>query len=101
MKRLPLFLAFIVLFFSALAASATIFGNVRGIVHDTQHRPIQGATVTLKADNSDYTQTQQSDAEGAFAFSAVPLGDYTLTATIKGFQDQQQAVIVRSDSSPE
>ena len=36
-------------------ASATIFGSVRGVVHDPQHRPIQGAHVTLKAQNSDWT----------------------------------------------
>ncbi len=28
---------------------ATIFGNIRGIVHDPQHRPIAGVEVTLKS----------------------------------------------------
>ncbi len=32
----------------ATAAYATIFGSVRGVVHDPQHRPIQGAHVTLE-----------------------------------------------------
>ncbi len=101
MRRLPFFIGFAILLCGAAVAGATIFGTVRGIVHDAQHRPIQSATVTLKANNSEYTQTQQSDAEGAFAFTAVPLGDYTLSVTVKGFQDQQQAVMVRSESSPE
>ena len=34
---------------STCVAMATIFGSVQGIVHDPQHRPVQNATVTLKA----------------------------------------------------
>jgi len=34
-------------FFFGVVAHATIFGSVRGVVHDPQHRPIQGASVTL------------------------------------------------------
>ena len=34
---------------------ATIFGSARGIVHDPQHRPIEGATVVLKAKTSDWS----------------------------------------------
>jgi hypothetical protein len=30
---------------TAVAAFATIFGSVRGVIHDPQHRPIQGAMV--------------------------------------------------------
>ena len=51
------------------AAWASIFGSVRGVVHDPQHRPIQGAHVTLKAQNSDWTQSQDSPDSGAFDFS--------------------------------
>ena len=47
-----------VLFLLDAMAFATIFGSVRGIVHDPQHRPIQGAHVTLKAQNSDLTQSR-------------------------------------------
>ena len=33
----------------ASTASATIFGSVRGIVHDPQHRPIQGTMVMINS----------------------------------------------------
>ena len=56
-------------------AFATIFGSVRGIVHDPQHRPIPGAQVTLKAQNSDWTQSQASDENGEFDFTSVPIGN--------------------------
>ena len=50
----------------ACPSFATVFGTVRGIVHDSQHRPIPSTTVVLKAENSDYTQTTNSTAEGDF-----------------------------------
>ncbi len=81
-------------------ASATIFGAVRGVIHDPQHRPIQGAQVTLKAQNSDWMQTQNSSDRGGFEFSSVPLGSYTVAVASKGFQDMRQDVIVQSDTSP-
>jgi hypothetical protein len=81
-------------------AFATIFGSVRGVVHDPQHRPIQGAHVTLKAENSDWAQSQDSGGEGGFQFSSVPIGSYTVTVSLKGFQQMQQGVIVQSDTSP-
>ncbi len=85
---------------ASVPAFATIFGSVRGIVHDPQHRPIQGAHVTLKAQNSDWTESQDSDANGEFVFTAVPIGKYTVMVSSKGFQQMSQAVLVESDTSP-
>src|SRR5271163_3086557 len=89
----------VVLLLSAVAF-ATIFGSVRGIVHDPQHRPVQGAHVTLKAQNSDWTQSQDCDDKGEFDFTSVPIGNYTVTVSLPSFQPTQQAVIVQSDTSP-
>jgi hypothetical protein len=89
-----------VVLFLGTVALATIFGSVRGIVHDPQHRPIQGAQVTLKAQNSDWTTTLDSDANGEFDFNSVPIGNYTVTVSSLAFQPTQQAVIVQSDTSP-
>ncbi|MGC1268637.1 MAG: TonB-dependent receptor [Candidatus Acidiferrum sp.] len=84
----------------AAAALATVFGTVRGIVHDAQHRPIDGATVKLKSATSDWTKTMQTDQDGAFSFTAVPVGDYLVTVSKPGFANEQEAVTVVSDSSP-
>ncbi|MGC1918298.1 MAG: TonB-dependent receptor [Acidobacteriaceae bacterium] len=81
-------------------AHATIFGSVRGIVHDPEHRPIQGAHLTLKAQNSDWTRSEDSNANGEFLFTSVPFGNYTATVTSNGFQQLSQEVIVQSDTSP-
>jgi hypothetical protein len=82
------------------AAFATIFGSVRGIVHDPQHRPIKGAQITLKAQNSDWEQSQISNSNGEFDFTSVPIGAYTATVSSQGFRPMQQTVIVQSDTSP-
>jgi TonB dependent receptor/Carboxypeptidase regulatory-like domain/TonB-dependent Receptor Plug Domain len=89
----------VICFLSAIAF-ASIFGSVRGIVHDPQHRPIQGAHVTLKARNSDWTRSSDSTDNGEFEFASVPLGNYTVTVSSKGFRPMQQDVIVQSDTSP-
>ena len=85
---------------ASLPTFATIFGSVRGIVHDPQHRPILGAHVTLKAQNSDWTRSQDSDDNGGFLFTSVPIGNYMVTVSSKGFQQVSQGVIVQSDTSP-
>ena len=85
---------------ASLPTFATIFGSVRGIVHDPQHRPILGAHVTLKAQNSDWTRSQDSDDNGGFLFTSVPIGNYIVTVSSKGFQQVSQGVIVQSDTSP-
>lgn len=84
----------------AIALHASIFGTVRGIVHDPQHRPIPAATVTLKAALSDWEQTQQTNGDGEFVFSAVPIGEYTVTVTRDGFQQVQQKIVVKADTGP-
>jgi hypothetical protein len=82
------------------ALQATIFGTVRGVVHDSQHLPVAGATVTLKAQDSEWAQVQKTNDSGEFEFSAVPIGNYTITVMQTGFQEQEQVFLVRSDSSP-
>jgi hypothetical protein len=86
--------------FFPVPAPAEIFGTIRGIVHDPQHRPIQDAEVNLKAQRSDWVQHQKTNDNGEFDFSAVPLGQYTVTVTIPNFQPAAQSVVVTSGSSP-
>jgi hypothetical protein len=90
----------LVSFFCLTPALATIFGNVRGIVHDPQHRPMEGAQATLHAQASDWSATTQSNSEGELQFEAVPVGDYTLKVTAAGFSPLEQQITVVSGSAP-
>lgn len=82
------------------AAHATIFGSVRGIIHDPQHRPVEGAMVMIKAKSSDWSATSNSDANGDFAFNAVPIGEYSVTVASVGFAQTEQNVVVISGTQP-
>jgi hypothetical protein len=79
---------------------ATVFGTVRGIIHDPQHRPISDAKVVLKAKASDYARTAQSDVNGDFHFDAVPLGKYTVTVSQANFVSQETNITVLSGTAP-
>jgi len=96
LRYLLLLLAWI----APLAAHATIFGAVKGIVHDPQHRPIAGARVTVQSADSGWKQTTRSGAEGEFLISTVPLGSYTVTAEAPGFAAASMAVLVTSGNAP-
>jgi outer membrane receptor protein involved in Fe transport len=81
---------------SSLTAFATIFGTVGGLIHDPQHRPVQGAQVTLHASNSAWTKSVTSTDAGEFHFDAVPLGEYSVTVELQGFAREEQKVVVSS-----
>src|SRR5215467_14641668 len=98
MRKLAL--VFVAILFCGIGVFATIFGTVRGIVHDAQHRPIAGTDVVLKAKASDYTQKTATDAEGQFHFDAVPLGEYVVRVSGTGFAEQETAVTVLSGAAP-
>jgi len=82
------------------AAVATIFGSVRGIVHDPQHRPLQGAMVMVKARSSEWTQTTTTNSNGEFEFQSVPLGEYVVSVASPGFIQTAQDVVVISGTQP-
>jgi hypothetical protein len=85
---------------SIAVAHASVFSRLQGVVHDPQHRPLPGAHITLAAAHSGFTQSTDSNGEGAFTLPNIPLGDYTITITHSGFQTLQQTFTVHSDTSP-
>ena len=79
---------------------ATIFSSVRGVVHDPQHLPVQGAVVMVKAKSSDWSQNTRTDVNGQFALNAVPIGEYSVTVTSPGFVQASQDILVVSGGEP-
>jgi hypothetical protein len=86
--------------FSIAVVWATVFGSVRGVVHDPDHRPVSGAVVLLKSTSSDYSQTVTTNADGTFEATSVPVGAYQVTVTQEGFTPAAQGVVVASGSAP-
>ncbi|MGA8878543.1 MAG: TonB-dependent receptor [Candidatus Korobacteraceae bacterium] len=97
---MAILMAAVAVFPVSYSVATTIFGSVRGVVHDPQHRPVQGAHITLKAQTSDWTQSQDSTVGGEFDFHSVPIGTYTVTVSSQGFATMQQDAIVQSDTTP-
>ena len=100
MHRFLLCLAVLFLPFTPVASAATIFGEVHGIVHDPQHRPIQGATVTIHAARSAFAKTEHTNQDGAFSLPVIPLGDYTVTVSQPGFRVEEQTITLASNTTP-
>ena len=98
----PKLLAFAALLLITItpAAFANIYGAIRGVVHDPQHRPIQNAMVMLKAKTSDWAKSVTTDANGEFQLNAVPLGDYSVSVASEGFAQTSEDVTVISGSVP-
>ena len=60
-------------------------GAVNGVVTDSTKAVVPGVTVTLSGPSLMTTRTALTDEAGAYRFSAVPLGDHTLTFQLSGF----------------
>lgn len=93
---MKVFVTITLAFLLAASASASIFGSVRGLIHDPHHRPVQGAQVILHAQNSNYSQISQTDPEGQFRFDNIPLGEYQITVEMPGFTSQTQKLSLTS-----
>lgn len=88
------------LFLLASVAHAGIFGQVHGVVHDPQHRPVSGARVEIRAFLSDFAATAETGQDGSFALSSIPLGEYTVTVSEPGFEQVRQLLTLASGTSP-
>jgi hypothetical protein len=98
--RRYLSLALAILLIALIPASATVFAIVRGVVHDPQHRPIVGATVTLQAVDSSFALSTKTDSAGEFGLPQAPIGIYRLTTSSPGFTTDTQTITLDSGTNP-
>ena len=78
------------------AARCAVLGQVQGIVHDPEHRPIAGAQLQLRAAHEDLSFTASSNRDGYFSIPAVPAGVYVISVISSGFDTLQQNLTVAS-----
>jgi hypothetical protein len=83
----------LVVLVSALAAFAQqTRGTLRGVVADELGGSIIGATVTL-TDATGQKKTTETNAEGAYTFSGLAAGNYSVRASSKGFADTAETAV--------
>ena len=61
-------------------------GTIAGSVVDQQGQIIPGVTVTATSTDRGFSRTSVTDDNGRFVFPAVPIGRYSVAATLQGFE---------------
>jgi len=86
----------LVFLLTVISGHATVFSSVHGVVHDTQHFPIKGASVTLHAADSDFELKAATTADGEFDINSVPLGTYRIHIAANGFANADETLTILS-----
>lgn len=95
-QRLLVVLCFFAGVAGVQAAWCAVLGQVQGIVHDPEHRPVAGARITLRAAAEDLSFQAASNRDGYFSIAGVTPGIYTISVSSTGFDTLQQALTVTS-----
>ena len=85
----------LMLFFVVQGAFAQTTGDVTGVVTDSQNQAQQGVHVFIP--QTAFATTTAAD--GSFAISNVPAGEYLLSVTKIGYEQQQLAITVSSGAA--
>jgi hypothetical protein len=66
-------------------------GTISGVVKDESGAPMPGVTVTVTSEERGFSRTATSDSSGRYLFPAIPIGNYTVTAALTGFEARKLA----------
>src|SRR6202162_3470261 len=79
---------------SQLVAQSVTSGDIVGLVTDPSGAVLANAGVTLKSQENGSTQAQSTNSRGAYRFSLLPPGRYTVSVTVAGFHKANATVVV-------
>src|SRR5919199_5620278 len=91
LKLLPLLIALLVC--AAHTAAAQTTGSISGTVQDEKGATVAGATVTARNVETNISRTGQTDADGRYRFTGMPVGQYEVTVEAAGFAKYVQTGI--------
>src|SRR5262245_37850200 len=97
MSRNTCRLVFAALLLAAAATSAfaqQTTGSIAGRVLDEQKAAVPGATATVKKADTGFVRSEVSDSEGLYRITGLPVGTYSLSLEMSGFQTQTRTVQV-------
>jgi outer membrane receptor for ferrienterochelin and colicin len=82
----------------ALTARAQVFGTIRVQVRDPQALVLDNVDVLLKAKGSTWQQSARTNGAGEAVFPAVPIGQYSVSASSEGFETLEKQISVTSNT---
>lgn len=88
MRRIGLLLslALCLFAFTAMVWAQSTGGNIRGVVNDSEGKPLPGVTVTISSKTlMGGTRTTYTNELGVFRFPSLPIGTYTVDFAMEGF----------------
>ncbi|MGB9068708.1 MAG: TonB-dependent receptor [Candidatus Acidiferrales bacterium] len=95
MGRRAAFLVMVVLIlFVGIARAQESTGTISGTVKDASGAVVPGVAVTIVDKGTGISRTVESDSDGHFRVPALPVGEYDVTATMKGFETEVRSGIV-------
>ena len=68
------------------AAAQQTLGGIVGSLTDPTGSVLSGVAVTLKGDQNGLARTATTNSDGSYTFVNLPIGTYTLSYTLTGFQ---------------
>ena len=73
-------------------------GIVFGFVSDLDEEPLTGVTVTITG--TEFSDSEETDEDGFYAFENLAAGDYTLTYEKEGYQTQEEEISLEENEPP-
>jgi hypothetical protein len=97
-RALSLFLLAASLFITLPAVAQQTLGGIVGSLTDPTGGVLSGVVVTLKGDHNGLARTTNTNDSGEYTFVNLPIGTYTLSYTLTGFQAAKYpAIQVQAD----
>jgi len=84
----------------SLVAQSLVSGDLTGTITDPSGAVVPNATVTLKSTGTGQTRTTTSNNSGAYRFSLLQPGSYTVTATASGFSKAETTANINVGRQP-
>lgn len=79
---------------AALPAAAQSVGSISGTVFDASRAGIPGAVVTVLNEGTGATRETVTDGVGRYSLPLLPIGTYTVRASMDGFEPQEVSRVV-------
>lgn len=83
-----LFACAILFFWAGLASAQTFRGGIQGTVIDQTGAAVPDATITVTSTGTGLSRAVQTDSNGNYFFSELPVGQYDVAASRPGFSTQ-------------